>query len=180
MTNRTAAARYARALFDVALQERVDPDRVDEELASFVDLFTQYPQLERTLLNPVVPVARKRAAMVELTSRPGVSPIVAKLLVLLASRDRLVLLPELLASYRDRLLDYRKIVRAEVTTAAPLAPEKVKAIEDVLVRTAGRGVTIRTRVDPSILGGLVARIGSTVYDGSITRRLERMKEQLAR
>jgi F-type H+-transporting ATPase subunit delta len=178
MTNRTAAARYARALFDVALQEHVELDQVDQELAAFVDLFSQYPLLEKVLLNPVVPVTRKRAAVAELTDRTKLSPIVAKLLVLLASRDRLVLLRDLLASYRDRVLDYQRIVRAEVTTATPLPTERVRAIEQVLVRTAGRTVAVRTRVDPSILGGLIARIGDTVYDGSVTRQLERIKERL--
>jgi len=178
MTNRTAAARYARALFDVALQERASLDAIDQELASFIDLFTQYPLLERVLLNPVVPVTRKRAVVTELTERARLSPIVSKLLVLLASRDRLILLRDLLGSYRDRVLDYQHVVRAELTTASPLSPDGMKAIEETLVRTAGKAVTVRTKVDPSILGGLIARIGSTVYDGSVTRQLERIKERL--
>jgi F-type H+-transporting ATPase subunit delta len=178
MTNKTAATRYARALLDVAIREQVDLDAIERELAAFVDLFKQHPLLEKVLLNPAVPVPRKRAAVAELTSRAKPSPIVGKLLALLADRDRLVLLPDLLASYRDRMLDYRKVVRAEVTTAAPLASDRVTAIQNSLAQMTGRTVMLETRLDPSIIGGVVARVGSTVYDGSITRQLQKMKERL--
>ncbi len=178
MTNKTAATRYARALLDVAVQEKANLEAVEQELAAFADLFKAYPLLERVLLNPAVPVPRKRAAVADLTRSAKSSPIVARLLTLLAERDRLVLLPDLLASYRDRLLDYRKVVRAEVTTAAPLPPDRAKALEASLARMTGRTVLLETRIDPSIIGGVVARVGSTVYDGSVTRQLQKMKERL--
>ena len=179
MTNRTAATRYARALLDVAVKETADLDQVERELASIVDLIAQHKMLSQVLLNPVVPVPRKRAAMDALTARGRLLPMVAKLLGLLAERDRLVLLPELLAAYRDRLLDYRHVVRAEVTTTAPLRDDQVKTIETNLARASGRTVLLSTKVDPSIIGGVVTRIGSTIYDGSVTRQLQRMKEKLS-
>jgi F-type H+-transporting ATPase subunit delta len=179
MTNSTAATRYARALLDVAVREKADVDQIEGELASLVDLFAQYPALERVFLNPVVPAPRKRAAMDALTARAGVLPILAKLLGLLAERDRLVLVPVLLAAFRDRLLDYRNVVRAEVTTTTPLAPERAKSIEASLARLTGRTIALSTKVDPTIIGGVVTRIGSTVYDASVTRHLERMREKLA-
>jgi F-type H+-transporting ATPase subunit delta len=179
MTNSTAATRYARALLDVAVREKADVDQIERELAFFVDLFAKYPALERVFLNPVVPVPRKRAAMDALTAQAGVLPILGKLLGLLAERDRLVLVPALLAAYRDRLLDHRHVVRAEVTTTSPLAPEHAKSIEVSLARLTGRRVALSTKVDPAIIGGVVTRIGSTVYDASVTRHLERMKEKLA-
>jgi F-type H+-transporting ATPase subunit delta len=114
-----------------------------------------------------------------LAARAGVLPILAKLLGLLAERDRLVLVPGLLAAFRDRLLDYRNVVRAEVTTTTPLAPERAKSIEASLARLTGRTVALSTKVDPTIIGGVVTRIGSTVYDASVTRHLERMREKLA-
>ena len=179
MTNRTAATRYARALLDVAVKETADLDQVERELASIVDLFAQHKLLSQVLLNPVVPVPRKRAAMDALTARGQLLPMVAKLLGLLAERDRLVLLPDLLAAYRDRLLDYRQVVRAEVTTTTPLSPERAKSIEMSLARLTGRTVALSTKVDPAIIGGVVTRIGSTVYDASVTRHLQRMREKLA-
>jgi F-type H+-transporting ATPase subunit delta len=179
MTNRTAAIRYARALLDVAVKEHADLDQVERELASVVDLFAEHKLLAQVLLNPVVPVPRKRAAMDALTARARLLPMVTKLLGLLAERDRLVLLPDLLAAYRDRLLAHRNVVRGEVTTTAPLAPEQVKAIEANLARASGRTVALSAKVDPSIIGGVVTRIGSTIYDGSVTRQLQRMKEKLS-
>jgi len=179
MTNRTAATRYARALLEVAIKEKADLDQVEGELSSIVDLFTQHPELAKVLLNPVVPVPRKRAAMDALTSRAKLLPMVSKLLGLLAERDRLVLLPDLLGAYRDRLLDHRNVIRAEITTTTALPAERVKAVEASLARATGRTVTLSAKVDPQIIGGAVTRIGSTIYDGSITRQLQRMKDKLS-
>src|SRR5438874_11464948 len=173
MTNRTAATRYARALLEVAVKEKADLDHVERDLAEVVDLFTQHKTLSRVLLNPVVPMPRKKAAMDALTARGRWLAMVSKLLALLAERDRLVLLPELLDAYRDRLLDYRNVIRAEITTTAALPAERLKAIEASLARASGRTVTLSAKVDPAIIGGVVTRIGSTVYDGSVTRQLQR-------
>jgi F-type H+-transporting ATPase subunit delta len=178
MTNRAAATRYARALFDVALKERGDLEQIDEQLTAFVGLFSQHPQLQRVLLNPAVPVPRKSAVVSDLAGRLGVNPVLSKLLILLAERDRLVLLPELLSTYRDRLLDHRHVVRAEVTTATPLTTARAQEIERRLARVTGRTVTMTSRVDPAIIGGVIARIGSTVYDASVTRQLEKIRKRL--
>jgi F-type H+-transporting ATPase subunit delta len=179
MTNRTAATRYARALLEVAVKEKADLDQIQRDLSSVVDLFMQYKELSHVLLNPVVPVPRKRAAMDALTSRAGLLPMVSKLLGLLAERDRLVLLPDLLSAYSDRLLEFRNVIRAEITTTDALPAERVKAIEANLARATGRTVTLSAKVDPQIIGGAVTRIGSTIYDGSVTRQLQRMKDKLS-
>jgi F-type H+-transporting ATPase subunit delta len=178
VTNKTAAIRYARALLDVAVKEKADLEQIERELKQFADLFEAYPLLKKVLLNPAVPVPRKRAAVADLLARVNFSPIVSKLLTLLADRDRLVLVPDLLSAYSDRLLDYRNVVRAEVTTAAPIDATRTEAIQHALATLTGRTVTISTKVDPAIIGGVVARIGSTVYDASVVRQLEKMKERL--
>jgi F-type H+-transporting ATPase subunit delta len=81
--------------------------------------------------------------------------------------------------YRERLMDFRKIVRAEVTTAVPLAETRLAELKQRLAQVTGREVTVTTKVDPSIVGGLVARVGTTVYDGSIATQLEAMKKRLS-
>jgi F-type H+-transporting ATPase subunit delta len=106
-------------------------------------------------------------------------PAVAKLLLVLAERDRLTIVPDVAQAFVNRLMDYQKVVRAEIVTAVPLPPDRVTALTDELKRATGSNVMIATRVDESIIGGAVARIGSTVYDGSITRQLERMRETLS-
>ena len=178
MTNKAAAIRYARALFDVAVKERGDLQQIEEQLEAFVALFRQHPALEQVLLNPAVPVPRKRAAVSALTTRLGTTSILAKLLVLVAERDRLILLRDILSTYHDKLLDHQEIVRAEVTTAAPLTKGRAQEIERRLAQVSGKRVSLATRVDSAILGGVIARIGSTVYDGSVTRQLEKIRSRL--
>jgi F-type H+-transporting ATPase subunit delta len=75
-------------------------------------------------------------------------------------------------------MDYQKVVRAEVITAMPLAPAQATRLQEQLARTTGRTIKMTTRVDPSIIGGVVARVGGTVYDGSIATQLARMRERL--
>ena len=179
MTSKTAAVRYARALFDVGLKEATSLDLVETELAAFVDLFTQNPALEKVLINPAVPVTRKRAAVTELVLKLGVTSVLGKLLTLLAERDRLILLPDILSSYRERLLDHRHVVRAEVTTATALSTERTQEIEKRLAQVTGKTVLVSARVDESIIGGIVARIGGTVYDASVTHQLEKIRTRLA-
>jgi F-type H+-transporting ATPase subunit delta len=178
MTNKTAAARYARALFDVAVKEGANLEQLETAVAGFADLFRANPALEKVLLNPAVPVPRKRAVVEQISALAQVPPILAKLLALLAERDRLVLLPDLVAAFRERVMDYRRVVRAEVTTAEPIDAGKVDAIQRGLASVTGRTVTVATKVDPSIIGGVVARVGSTVYDASVVRQLERLRAQL--
>ena len=187
MTNRTAATRYARALLDVAVKElggatgadtNAALEDIQRQLTSFRELLEAYPVLRKALLNPAVPATRKQAAVVDLTAQLPLQPIVRKLLALLAERDRLALLPELLAAYQERLLDYMNVVRAEVTTAVPLPADRAKRVEEGLAALTGRTVTLATKVDSAIIGGVVARVGSTIYDGSVKRQLERMKEKL--
>jgi F-type H+-transporting ATPase subunit delta len=178
LTNRSSAARYAKALLDVCRKEG-DPQAVERDLAAFVSLADGHPELARALVNPAIPVQRKTALVGELLARvPPVSPILGKLLLLLAGRDRLVLLPDLLEDYRRRLMDFQNIVRAEVTSAVPLPPGAALAIERAIAARTGRAVAMTTRVDPGVLGGVVTRIGSVVYDGSVKRQLEKMKDAL--
>jgi F-type H+-transporting ATPase subunit delta len=178
MTNRAAGTRYARALFDIARKEG-DIEQAGRDLAGFAGLVAGNDLLSRVLSNPAIPAPNKRAMVEQLLAKAGgVSPVIVKLIGLLADRDRLVLLPDIAAAYRTRLMEHAKIVRAEVVTAIPLPGDRVAALQQGLARATGRDVQLENRVDPSIIGGAVTRIGSTVYDGSITRQLEKMKDAL--
>jgi F-type H+-transporting ATPase subunit delta len=177
MSMRASAARYARALLDVANKES-DPERAEQELAAFVDLVRTNPDLERTLANPVVSAADKRAIVQQILERLKPTTPVGKLVLLLASRGRLALLPDLLDVYRERLMEYRNVLRAEVTTAAPLSPERAEQLQQRLANATGRTITMTTKVDASIIGGVVTRIGGTVYDGSVATRLAKVRDRL--
>ncbi len=179
MTNRTAGARYARALFDVALKE-ADPQRIDTELTAFAALVASHESLHRALVTPSVPPARKRGLVEALLARAGgATPSLSKLLLMLADRDRLVLLPDVAEAYRERLMQHQGVVRAEVVTAVPLSGDRRDALERGIARATGRTVVLSASVNPAIIGGAVTRVGSTVYDGSVARQLERMREELS-
>ena len=178
MSMRASAARYARALLDVTITES-DPVAAEADLAAFVDLVHHHPDLQRTFANPVVSASAKRALVQQILDRVQTSAPVAKLLLLLAARGRLELVPEILDVYRERLMEHLQVIQAEVTTAAPLSPERIAELQQRLVKITGRTVTMTTRVDQAIIGGVVTRIGSTVYDGSIATQLAKVKQRLA-
>lgn len=178
MTSRALASRYARALFDVALQES-EPSRVGAQLADVAQLVASHAELSRVLGHPAVPAKVKRGIVERLLPQLALDAPLGKMLLLLADRDRLVLLPEVAEQFHARLLQHQKVVEAHVTTAEPLTPDRADAIARGLAERTGRQVRLTTSVDPALIGGVVARIGSTVYDGSVTRQLERMRERLA-
>ena len=177
MTSKGASIRYARALFDVA-QKEADIQQVGREFSAFASMMAGHEMLSRTLVNPAIPAARKRAVVEQLLAKGSVTPVVSKLLLLLADRDRLALVPGIASAYEARLMDHAKIVRAELTTAVAMPTDRVSSLQQGLAQVTGRQVQLETKVDPNIIGGAVARIGSTVYDGSVTTQLQKVKERL--
>jgi F-type H+-transporting ATPase subunit delta len=176
MTNRAAAARFARALFDVS--RSADPERTGRELNGFVDLVGTHPDLLRAFTNPVLPPAVKQNIVAELLKLQPLAGPLGRILTLLAERDQLALVPLINEAYQQRLLDFQGVVRAQVTTAVAMPPDRAGALEQSLSAATGKRVVVTTRVDPSIIGGVVAKIGSRVYDGSVANHLTRVKAQL--
>ena len=177
MTTRTSATRYARALLDVLLKESA-AEQGGQDLATVASLLEQFPELQRAFTNPAIPAGRRQALVQELLPKLSLSVPVGKLLLLLAERGRLTLLPDLTAVYQERLEELQNIVRAEVTTAEPLAPDHLSVLQQRLAHATGRTVKVTTKVDPAIIGGVKTQIGSTVYDGSIATQLEAVRQKL--
>ena len=177
MSTRASAARYANALFDVAIKES-NPEQAGTELTAFADLLRTHAGLQKALLNPAVPAANKRELVQQLLGQLQPSAPVGKLLLLLADRGRFELVPDLEDLYRARLREHMNVINAEVTTAAPLSPEETARLQQRLAASTGRTVTMTTNVDAGIIGGVVTRIGSTVYDGSLATQLAAMKQRL--
>ena len=178
MTSRTAATRYARALLDVGAKESIDLDLIGRELGEFVATFQSEADLRRVMLNPAVPSPRKRAAMEQIVQASALTSIVSKLLVMLADRDRLILLGDIASTYQELLSERQQVVHADVTSAEPLTPERTAAIEQRLAAVTGKRVSLKTAVDKNLIGGLVARVGGTVYDASIATQLKKMRARL--
>ena len=177
MSTRASAGRYARALLDVVIKED-NPEQVETELAALAGLFAGNGELQKALANPAVPVAAKRKVVEDILSRMQPTPALGKLLLMLADRDRLSLIPELADVYRERLMEHRQVISAEVTTAVPISAERAAQFEKRIAAATGRRVTMTTSVDPALIGGAVARVGSIVYDGSIATQLSKMRERL--
>ena len=178
MSLRISANRYAKALFDVALEEKSDLGQVDRDLASLVELLGGNAELHGAATRVGIPDASRKALFTAVADKMGVTVPVKKTLALLAENGKLNLLPDMAAAFRERLLAHQNVVRAEVTSAAPLSPEKTAALEASLNRATGKKVDLLVAVDPELLGGIVARIGSTVYDGSVRTQLAKMRQQL--
>ena len=177
MIDYKAATRYARALFEASL-DRGDLSRTDEDLATFAALLDEHALLSRALLNPAIPPSRKRAVVESVVAKlPACEPVVRRLLLMLADRDRLALLPTLRDVFREQLLDHHQVVRARVTTAEPLEAERVATITRTLEAATGREVQLETAVDANLVGGMVTRIGGTVFDGSVAHHLARLRQR---
>lgn len=178
MKVRVLANRYARALLDFAVADG-DPRSVETQLADIVVFFNNQPALRKALVNPAVPASRRRLLLSAILARvEDLSPLVGRVLLVMAERGRLVLLPELLAAYRERLTEHFQMVTVQVTTALPLSSDRADALARRLAEVTGKQVSVVASVDPAIIGGVVARIGSLVYDGSVARQLALMKERL--
>ncbi len=178
MTLRGLAKRYAQALFDVLPDEpaRVASARALDELR---ELVAGHDELRRALDTPVVPSRKKRAILEAIFAQaPEVPDPVRRLLLLLADDDRLTLLPALADAFRERVMTSQHVVAGEVVTAVPLPESSRTAMADALGRAAGATVRLTASVDPSIVGGVVARVGSRVFDGSVTRQLDRLRQAL--
>lgn len=178
MNLRPVARRYASALFDVTHQAGSE-ERAGQDLAELARAMREHAELGRVVASPTVPSAVKKSMLLAIMDASGAtSAEVRRLIGMLADRDRLGIVPELATAFLDRLLDAKRIVQADVVTAVPLTPAGRTALAEALGRVSGKVVTMRERVDPAILGGVVARVGTFVYDGSVTGQLDRLRERL--
>ena len=173
----TVARRYATALADVAVA-RGEEREVQAELGDWASMIESNPQLKEVFANPTVAYDQKRKVLEELISRTQVRETTASFLRVLLRNQRLAQLREVDARF-GRILDERGgIVAAEVTTARPITEELKTALHDTLAAATGQKVRLSFHTDEAIIGGVVARIGSTIFDGSVQNHLERLSEGL--
>lgn len=174
---RAVAVRYAKAFLSVAV-EQADPGAAGDELAGFAALLGREPELRRALELPAITLGRKQHVLAAVARSARVSPLTTRLLRVLLEHDRLRFIAEIADAYREQLDEHLRIARVSVTSAIQLGDAQVAALERRLADLTGRRVVIEQRVDPAIVGGLVARMGTQVFDGSVIGQLRRMKERL--
>jgi F-type H+-transporting ATPase subunit delta len=171
------ARRYARAIFELAVEENRF-EEVGAELAQVAAVLEAEPELIIAFKNPVNSREEKQHLAEVLNKALKLSPMVANAMRLLAERSRLADLPQLERSYREQADAKAGRVRAVVVSAVPISETNAKAIAQLVSGAAARSVVVERSVDPSILGGVVARVGSKVYDGSLRTQLGELGRQL--
>src|SRR3984885_3485429 len=172
------AARYARALADVVLDAKLNATEVEQQLEDFAATFAGSKDLKELLLNPSISAQKRVAILDKINGRVGCGPQVRNFLGVLIRHERLGALSEVLEEYRLEMNRRLSISDAEVVTARPLQDQERANLEGQVAELAGTRVNATFRQDKSLIGGAIVRIGSTIYDGSVRGRLERLKERL--
>ena len=178
MSLQTVARRYASALADVVIERREERE-VQKEIDLWASMIADNPQLKEVFANPTVNYDQKKLVLQELLARTQVRETTASFLRVLLGNQRLAELPEIAERFGHVLDERSGIVAAEITTAKPISDELKKAVLDALASATGRTVRLTFATDEAIIGGLVARIGSTIFDGSVDSNLERLAADLA-
>ena len=179
MSITTVANRYSRALADV-ISERGETQVVATEIESFSKLLEQNSELRSVFASPVVALDRKRAVMNDVLARLQFKPTTNNFLQLLVKNHRVHQIDAIRVGLAKELDERNGVVSAEVTTARELAATEKEALLGKLNAATGKQVRVEFKTDPEIIGGVVTRIGSLIYDGSVKNQLALMKQQLAK
>jgi F-type H+-transporting ATPase subunit delta len=172
------ATRYGSAFADVVTDTGLDPLFVDSQLDDFASAWHESPELREIMENPGFPTAQKLAILDKLNTRLLMSVQVRNFIAVLISNDRLMIFDDVLAAYRAEWDVRQGIQEVEVTTARKLEDAERQELEGHVADLAGTRIHASFEEDSALLGGAVIKIGSTVYDGSVRGRLDRLKEQL--
>jgi len=174
----TVARRYASALADVTIERREERE-VQHELEQWASMIETNPQLKEVFANPTVPYDQKRRMLETLLSRTRVRETTASFLRVLLKNQRLSQLRDVVERFGHVLDERAGVVAADVTSARPLPEDLRKTLHDAITAATGRTVRLSFTTDETIIGGVIARIGSTIFDGSVESHLNRLAEGLA-
>lgn len=171
--------RWARAVFEIG-KEAGTVARLEADLSAFASTYSENEELAGVLDNPLVPETSREAVLVEIAGKMGLSDAAKSTLRLLARKRRLPALPDI-ARQLARLADEdQNVMRAEVTSAAPLSSAYLDKLRAALEKATGRKVVVTHTQDPSLIGGVVTKLGDRVVDGSVRARLTSFRESLLR
>jgi F-type H+-transporting ATPase subunit delta len=179
MVNVSIARRYARALLEVAVESKT-LEKTTDQLISFAQVLQKNQDLADILLNPAF-TRPQRSAVVEALFKAagGLTPEVANLVRLLVDRGRLGYLPDIARVFLDMADQRVGLVRGKITSAVRLPPESIQKLQQALEKITQRKVTLEEKVDPRVLGGVAAQVGSVVYDGTLRSQLDELKRTLS-
>lgn len=181
MIGSVAAARYARALSEVVLApgSGLDAHQIVDQLRGVETLLSTSTDLRHVLFSPAVPKSKKRAVLAKFAGELELSPKVRNFLYVIIDHGRLEQLSLIREAFELAMDQALGFVKADVTSAQTLTGSQQRALEAGLVKLTGKQVRMQYATDESLIGGVVARIGSTVYDGSVRGQLESLERRLA-
>jgi F-type H+-transporting ATPase subunit delta len=168
------ATGYAAAIFELARAEE-QLERVETELSAIARSVTTSPDLRSTLTDPQLPLDRKQAIVDDLIGGRA-SPLTVGLLQLIVGQGRVSDLPDIVRSLLEAAAASRESALAEVRSAVPLDDATIERLAQALARATGKRVEVKVTVDPAVIGGVVARVGDTVIDGSISRKVDELRQ----
>ena len=177
MKNDILARRYAKALFVVGKEENALDDYADT-LQGFAMLYASTPEVVDGLTNKMYPADVRAQVMAEIVKSAGVSDIMANFLNLLAEKNRADVLPEIAGAFQAMVDEERNICQGVVVSAKELHPDMQEKAKETLEKITGKQVVLKTEIDESIIGGIIAKVGDLVLDGSIKTQLEGLKESI--
>jgi F-type H+-transporting ATPase subunit delta len=174
------AHRYASALVDIVLKpgSTLKPEDATAQLRAAAQMVAQSAELRTALLTPAIPTSRKRAVMAKLLDEIGASTYVRNFIYVVINHRRIGMLNEMSEAFELALDERLGFARAEVVSASAVDEKRSAALESELSRLTGKRMRLRFRVDPELLGGVTARIGSTLYDGSLRGQLQQLRREL--
>ena len=173
------ARRYARALMNIGADQK-NADKLGADVRAFAQAMATSAELTVVLSNPAFPRAERRKIVDALATCFATSPVVRNFLYVLLDNERLSHLPAISREI-DRLLEQQAgRISAEVVSAAPLSPAQVTQITAALEKLSGKKVVLARREDPALLGGVVAKLGDVIYDGSVRTQLRQLRDQMAK
>jgi F-type H+-transporting ATPase subunit delta len=179
MSYDSIARRWARAVFEIGKETGTVP-RLTADLASFAETYAGSDELRAVLDNPLVPEDQREAVIGDIAGRMGLEGAARSTLRLLAQKRRLVALPAIARQLGRLADDDQNVVRAEVASAAVLSEDYLAKLKGELEKASGKKVVVTFRQDPSLIGGVVTKIGDRVIDGSVRARLAGFRESLLR
>jgi F-type H+-transporting ATPase subunit delta len=177
MIGGAVARRYARALLELGA-EIEQLDALVEEISAVAESYEASPELQAALENPLFPYQVKKNILAELAQTIGLGQNARNALFLLNDRRRMPFLPGIAQLLREMNDKKKGLLRAEVVTAAPLSEAYYARLQQQLEKMTGRKIALDKREDPSLIAGVITRIGDTVYDGSLRSRLQEIKHAL--
>ena len=173
------ASRYARALVEVVLGDEIDPTVATQQLQSFVEAVKESIELRRVWESPALLPEQKRAVLDSIAREIGALRQVRNFMAVLTDHRRVPLLEQIARRFQVELDAQLGFAEADVTSARPLSAEEQREIESRVERLTSKKVRARYSANSDLLGGIMIRIGSTIYDGSVRGQLQKLKEQLS-